>query len=130
MLNMETKGKRPRVGIATLERRKHPRFAVDLPIEYYPIDSATSHPGLLTNLSEGGLLVYLPEPMEIGQHLKMKLFFSAGSDLNAIEMVTEVVWEDIHLGKEWGDYRFGVKFVDISSDDLNELKDFLRSLSK
>ena len=68
--------------------------------------------------------------MEIGQHLKMKLFFSAGSDLNAIEMVTEVVWEDIHLGKEWGDYRFGVKFVDISSDDLNELKDFLRSLSK
>jgi len=127
---MEEKGKRPRVGIATLERRKHPRFSVDLPIEYYPTDPANTHSGRLINLSEGGLLVYLPEPMEIGQRLRMKLFFSAGSDLNAIEMATEVVWQDIHLGKEWGDYRFGLKFVDISLDDLNKLKDFLRSLSR
>jgi len=41
-----------------------------------------------------------------------------------------VVWEDIHLGKGWGDYRVGVKFIDISSDDPNKLKGFLRSLSE
>ncbi len=82
------------------------------------------------NISEEGLLVYLPEQMEIGQHLKMKLFFSFGSDLNIIEILAEVIWEDIHLGKDWGDYRFGVSFIDISPDDLNKLKNFLRSLSE
>jgi metallophosphoesterase superfamily enzyme len=68
--------------------------------------------------------------MEIGQHLQLKLFFVSGSELNTIEMLTEVVWRDIHLGKNWGDYRSGVKFVDISTADLNRLKDFLVSLSK
>jgi metallophosphoesterase superfamily enzyme len=68
--------------------------------------------------------------MEIGQHLRLKLFFASGSELNAIEIIAEVVWMDIHLGKGWGDYRSGVKFVDISSEDLNRLNNFLRSLTK
>jgi hypothetical protein len=50
--------------------------------------------------------------------------------LNIIEILTEVVWEDIHLEKGWGDYRFGVRFVDISPDDLNKLKNFLKGLSE
>ena len=102
---MEEKGMKPRVGIVNLERRKHPRFAVDLPIEYYQTDSSISHTGQLMNASEGGLLVYLPEQIKIGQHLKMKLFLSFGVDLNIIEILTEVVWEDIHLEKGWGDDR-------------------------
>ena len=127
---MEEKEGKPRVGIVNLERRRHPRFTVDLPIEYYKIDSPIHQTGRLTNASEGGLLVYLPEQMEIGQHLKMKLFFSFGSDLNIIEILAEVVWEDIHLGKDWRDYRYGVRFIDTSLDDLNKLKNFLRSLSE
>jgi c-di-GMP-binding flagellar brake protein YcgR len=127
---MEEKGKKPRIGIANLERRKHPRFAVDLPIEYFPIDSSIGHSGRLINLSEAGLLVYFPERIGIGQHLKMKLFFSSGPELHTVEIVSEVVWEDICLEKDWGDYRFGVRFVDIAPDDLHKLKDFLRSLSK
>jgi len=118
------------IGIVNLERRKHPRFEVNLPIEYYRIDSSIAHTGRLMNTSEGGLLIYLPEQIEIGQHLKMKLFLSFGVDLNIIEILTEVVWEDIHLEKGWGDYRFGVRFVDISPEDLNKLKNFLRSLSE
>ena len=67
--------KKPRVGIVNLERRRHPRFTVDLPIEYYQFDSSIHYPGRLMDASEGGLLVYLPERVEVGQHLKMKLFF-------------------------------------------------------
>lgn len=126
---MEEEGKRPRIGIVNLEKRRHPRFTVDLPIEYFKIDSSTPYAGRLINGSEGGLLVYLPERVAIGQHLKMKIFFSFGSDLNIVEIQAEVVWEDIHLGRDWGDYRFGVRFMDISQDDLNKLKDFLRNLS-
>jgi c-di-GMP-binding flagellar brake protein YcgR len=127
---MEEKGMKTHIGIVNLERRKHPRFEVDLPIEYYKTDSSIGHTGRLMNTSEGGLLIYLPEQIKIGQHLKMKLFLSFGVDLNIIEILTEVVWEDIHLEKGWGDYRFGVRFVDISPDDLNKLKNFLKGLSE
>jgi len=127
---MEETQTRPRVGIVNFEKRGHPRFKVDLPIEYSQVDSPIGQAGRVVNASEGGLLVYLPEKMEIGQHLQVKLFFVSGSELNTIEMLTEVVWRDIHLGKNWGDYRSGVKFVDISTADLNRLKDFLESLSK
>ncbi|PIV20587.1 MAG: hypothetical protein COS40_11785, partial [Deltaproteobacteria bacterium CG03_land_8_20_14_0_80_45_14] len=86
--------------------------------------------GRALNISEGGLLIYFPEQMEIGQHLRLKLFFSLGSELNTIEMLAEVVWMDIHLGKDWGDYRSGVKFIDVSSEDIRKLENFLMHLSK
>jgi len=121
---MEEKGKKSRIGIVNLEKRRHPRFAVDLPIEYLQIDSSVPYTGRLLDASEGGLLVYLPERVVVGQHLKMKIFFSFGSELDIIEIEAEVIWEDIHLEKDWGDYRFGVRFIDISQDDVKKLKDF------
>ena len=127
---MEEKGTKPRVGIVNFERRGYPRFTVDLPIEYYQTNSPVSQTGRVINASEGGLLVYLPEKIEMGQHLRLKLFFANGSILNSIEMLTEVVWRDIHLGKDGGDYRSGVRFVDISIEDLDRLKHFLMSLSR
>ena len=118
------------VGVVNLERRKHPRFSVDLPIEYTLIHSPIRTTGQALNASEGGLLVYLPQPTEIGQHLKIKLFFASGSHLNSIEVLAKVVWMNIHFGKDWGDYRCGVEFVDISQGDLNDLKIFLKNLSE
>ena len=116
-----------RYGTVNFEKRKHPRFNLDLPIEYSRTDLFVKH-GRAVNASEGGLLLYLPEQMEIGQHLEIKVFFTSGSKMNTIETLVQVVWIDIHLGEGWGDYRTGVKFVDITPEGLNELKIFLRSL--
>ena len=127
---MEGEGTKPRIGIVNIERRRYPRFSIDLPIEYHPIPLSAFHKGRTSNASEGGLLVYLPERMEIGQFLNVKLFFSSGFNLSTIEVIAEVVWIDIHLDKDWGDYRTGLKFVDISDEDLSRLKDFLTSLSR
>jgi c-di-GMP-binding flagellar brake protein YcgR len=121
---------RSHVGVVNLERRRNPRFSIDLPIEYQLIPPSINYTGRVLNASEGGLLVYLPQQTEIGQRLIIKLFFASGSHLNSIEVVAEVVWMDMHLGKGWGDYRCGVKFIDISSEDLIKLKTFLRSLSE
>jgi c-di-GMP-binding flagellar brake protein YcgR len=128
---MKTEGKdtKPRTGIVNFERRKYPRFSVDLPVEYYQINSSISHTGRALNASEGGLLIYFRELMQIGQHLKLKLFFTSGSKMNTIETLVQVVWIDIHLGEGWRDYRTGVRFVDISQEDLDRLKNLLRSLS-
>ena len=73
-------------------------------------------------------MFYLPEKLEIGQKLRAKLFFTSDPGLECIEVLTEVVWADIHFGKE-GDYRCGVKFREISSEDLDKLRNFLESLS-
>jgi hypothetical protein len=107
------------------EKRKYPRFNVDLPIKY-------SRTNLLfkcaraVNASEGGLLLHLPEELGIGQQLALKLFFPSCADSNIMEMVVQVVWMDIRLRKDWAwDYQTGVRFVDISREDRVVLKNFL-----
>jgi len=121
---------KPRIGIINFEKRKHPRFNVDLPVEYTRVESTLRQTGRALNASEGGLLIYFPERMEIGQQLRVKLYFSTGSDLESVECLVEIVWVDIHLGESWGDHRSGVKFVDVSSEDLNKIRKFLKSLSQ
>jgi c-di-GMP-binding flagellar brake protein YcgR len=127
---MEEKERKFHYGIVNFERRKHPRFNIDLPIEYSLLSSSVNHPGRVLNASEGGLLVYLTEKVEINQMLQVKLFFPSGSELIGIELIAEVVWMDMHLGKNWGDYRCGLRFIDISPEVLNKLKRFLRILSE
>jgi hypothetical protein len=124
----EERQTRPRYGTVNFEKRKHPRFSVDLPAEYNQADLAVKE-GHATNASEGGLLLYLPEQIEIGKYLSLKLFFSMGSELRTVETLVEVVWTDIHLGKDGGDYRTGVRFVEISTEDMGHLRAFLKSLS-
>lgn len=128
-MTIEGKETKPRYGTVNFERRRYPRFNVDLPIEYYRIDSSIGQTGKALNISEGGLLIYFPEQMEIGQHIRLKLFLSLGSGLNTIEVLAKVVWMDIHLDKGWGDYRCGVNFINVSPEDMNKLKKFLGSLS-
>jgi c-di-GMP-binding flagellar brake protein YcgR len=129
-LDSTEKEAKTRYGILNVERRKYPRFSVDLPIEYYRIGSTSSLAGRTRNLGEGGLLIDFPEQMEIGQRLKLRLFLSMDSKMNTIELLVDVVWVDIHIDEGWGDYRSGVKFVDISQDDVTKLKVFLNSLSQ
>ena len=127
---METEEKKAKVryAVANLERRKNARFAIRLAIEYSRANLPINQTGQTVDASEGGLQILLPEQMEIGQKLNMKLFFSSGSQLNSIEVLAEVVWIDILSGD--GEFRSGVKFVDISPEDLLRLKEFLGSLTR
>jgi hypothetical protein len=112
----------------TTEKRKHPRFNIDLPIKYSKTNLFFKY-GRATNASEGGLLVYLSEEVETGQDIALKIFFPPRSELNSLETFVKVVWTDIHLRKDWAwDFRTGVKFVDISPEDKTKFKNFLTSL--
>jgi c-di-GMP-binding flagellar brake protein YcgR len=126
-MEKEEKEAKPLFGVVNFERRKHPRISVDLPVEYWQINNCKSRPSRTVNLSEGGLLFYLSEPIEIGQNLKLNLFIDSGHDLNSVEAIMQVVWKDIHVGQD-GDYRAGMKFVDISTEDMDKLKNFLKGL--
>jgi len=112
------------------EKRKSPRSDVDLPVKYSKTNLFFKH-GRATNASEGGLLISLPEKMDVGHHLVLKLFFPLQSGLNIIEAVVRVVWMNIHLRKDWTwDYRIGVKFEDISQANMTILRSFLTGLEE
>ena len=128
LIDAEEKETKPRPE-AGPERRKYPRFDVYWPVEFNQIGSSVSHDGRVTNLSEGGMLLRSSEQMEIGQHLKSRVSFILGSEINTIEMHAEVVRKDNCLGRAMGDYQCGAKFLDISAGDKNKLNDLLMSLS-
>jgi c-di-GMP-binding flagellar brake protein YcgR len=119
---------KPRYGIADFERRTYRRFPIRLPIEYYRAPSPISQTGQTLDASEGGLQILFPEQVEIGQNLKLKLFFSSESELNTIEMLVEVVWVNTQLGEGEKHYRSGVRFINISPEDMTKLKTFSASL--
>ena len=107
------------------EKRKHPRFNVDLPIKYGRTQLFLKY-ARAVNASQGGLLLRLPEEVEIGQHLALKLFFPSHAELSTIEASVQVVWMDLHMRKDWSwDYQTGVRFVNICAEDMTILKNFL-----
>ncbi len=114
-------------GTVNFERRKHPRFSVNLPVEYQKNDNPKSRPAHTGDLSEGGLLLYISEPIELGQELSLKIFFASARVLTSVNALVEVVWKDIRIENN-GSYRIGVRFVEISSEGLALLKGFLNNL--
>ncbi len=122
----------PKAGSTNVERRKYPRFKVNLPIKYCRVDFDALEEliGRALNISEGGLEIHLSESLEAGQRLTLKLFLSGGSEPNTFESLAEIVWADFNAGGQWGNWRYGVRFVEVSPDNINKLKSFIQGLSK
>ncbi len=101
--------------------RQSPRVFLNLPIEYY----ANNHPprsGHTYNLSPNGVMLNIPERLEIGQPIKLVIFFAVGAKLEAVKVNSQVVWVDEAFSN--GGYRSGVKFLNLSAADKNKLQKF------
>ncbi len=116
--------------MVNFERRKYPRSTIDLRVDYQPIDASLTQAGQAANLSEGGLLIFVPEKLEVDQHLKIRVFLTGGSQPRMIECIGAVAWIDLHLKEGWVEYRCGVRFVEISPADIIKLKTFLQTYLK
>lgn len=125
-MEIEAKETKPDCGWAGRERRKDARIAVNLPVEYWPMDGSRSSPGQTVDVSIGGLLLSLPQAIEVGKKLGLSLFFDAGFHFISIETEVEVVWGDRHAGNG-RDHKVAVKFVDISAEDRERLKRFVKN---
>lgn len=106
------------------EKRKSPRSLAALPLEYGPINSNKSRPGHTVDISEGGVMVALPEQIGVGEKLRLKISFSIGPELHSISTTGKAVWW-IPKREETGHHRYGLEFEDISSEDLEKLRSFL-----
>jgi len=117
-------------GIFVVERRKHPRIRVELPLDYSVVDKEEINKGIVANVSEGGLLVYLPEATELGTFLKIEILFVKGSELNTIKGIAKVVWSDLAAKKAWGEYRYGLEFQSFQEGDFQKLETLLQEVGK
>jgi len=117
-----------KMGVLSIEKRKYPRFSVELPLNYSRVESKEILGGMVANASEGGLLVYLPERMEIGAFLKIEIFYVRGLELDTIQSVAKVVWCDLASRENWGEHRYGLQFQYIDQKDLSRLTTLLKEV--
>ena len=120
---------RSREGIFIVERRKHPRFNIELPLDYR-IEREDRYGGITTNASIGGVLVYLPEAIVVGASLKIEILFAKGSELNSIKANAKVVWSDLAPKEIWGEYRYGLEFESFQEGDFQKLRKLLKELGE
>ena len=99
-----------------------------MPVEYWKVNETRIRAGCTGDISEGGVLLYLPEQMTVGRELRLRLFVDAGFDFLSVEALAQVGWKDLNIKNEGG-CRVGVKFLDISAKDMCNLKNFLKSLA-
>ncbi len=117
-----------RLGVLAVERRKHPRYNVELPLSYSRVDDKELFGGMVTNASGGGILVYLPERMEIGAALRIEIFYLKGLELGTIQTVAKVVWSDLANKGSLGEHRYGLEFQYIDEKDYKRLLALLKEL--
>ena len=95
-----------------------------------PVKRREAFGGMVANASEGGLLVYLPERIEIGTLLKIEIFYVKGLELDTIKAVGKVVWCDLGARESWGEHRYGLQFEYIDKKILQRLTTMLRGVGK
>ncbi len=113
-----------------IEKRKRPRFDLELPIDYFRIDTKENYGGIVANASELGILVYLPERIEMGTALSTEIFYAKGLELDSIKAVGKVVRTDLTGKKTWGEHRYGLQFQAIDKQNLGKLKNLLKEAGK
>jgi c-di-GMP-binding flagellar brake protein YcgR len=119
-----------KMGVLAIEKRRHPRFSVELPLDYSRVNAKETLGGMVANASEGGLLVYLPERIELGALLRIEIFYVKGLELDTIKAVARVVWSDMAARESWGEHRYGLQFENIDEKDFNRLSTLLKEVGK
>jgi c-di-GMP-binding flagellar brake protein YcgR len=112
---------------AESEKRKHLRLSLRLPMEYSFPESSHLRLAYMVDICEGGLLMYAPENLDIGQNLSFKFYYDSAAGLDYIQTPGEVIRVD-RLGISGKEYRCAVRFSDLPADFLKKLRKFLKSL--
>jgi len=118
-------------GVFAIERRRHPRCSIEFPLDYSLVHGKTKYNGGLTaDASEGGLLVYLPERIEVGAILKIEIFYAKALSLDTIPATSKVVWSDLASKQIERESRYGLQFQSIDEGNLNKLKTLMKQAAK
>ena len=126
-LRIGKKGLVPDLVPILTERRIHPRIPLRLPTEYFPAGTTKGRICHTINISESGILLCLPEKIKTGQTLRIEVFYYFDYELASFEALGEVVWFERFEDSD-RESRCALEFMDLSLDDLEKLKRFLRKI--
>ncbi len=112
-------------GRVELERRVFPRFKLEIPVSYV-VENEPPRTGVTANASRGGLLLYLPEKLDSGLRLRIKMFLSDRKAPRMIEVVAKVVWINEQPEPADKGFKAGVAFEQIAPADLEYFLQFER----
>jgi hypothetical protein len=118
------------------EKRRHPRFFVDLPAEYRDIGDSCLRGAIVVNASKGGLLIETVIDIPLGTELSITLLYPKGFELVDLRAVAKIVrkelnWkEDGKVGKKSKEYQYGLKFIQMSDEDRSKLNLLLAGQSE
>jgi hypothetical protein len=107
------------------DRRKHPRVALDLPLEYRMTDIPNAHGALILNGSQMGLLMESVKNIALGTNLKIVVLFPKGYELADFEVSAQIVWKELYWKEDWEGYHYGLKFVSITAHEQWKLRELL-----
>lgn len=124
-MNKRGKGSsQSREGIFLVENRKNPRVSVEFPFDYSLIDGKEAQRGIVADASEGGLLIYLSEKVDVGAFLRIEILLGKPIRPTTIKAIGRVVWADLT------EYCYGVQFLSFFEGDLHKLKMLLREIGQ
>ena len=109
------------------ERRVHPRFMIDLPLEYRDGDGSCLRGGIVVNASEGGFLIETTRDIPVGTELKVVVLFPNGFELANFKAVAMIVWKKPYQREDWKGvpcregYQYGLECTQISEQDRLKL---------
>ncbi len=106
---------------SSLERRKHPRLSVNLPLEYKPVYDFHLRTGLLANLSNKGVLFYCRADMSVGTIIIMTVMYPDDFALSSFEVRAKIIWKDLLFDRDWREYKYGAEFLYVSEQDQVKL---------
>lgn len=109
------------------ERRRFPRFSVDLPLDYQSDDLSKPHGALVLNLSEAGLQLFSLQDLPVGTVLKITVLFPKEFRLSNFKVSAEIVWKSYFNDIDFNGYRYGLRFIELLKEDQWELQELLYS---
>lgn len=119
----------PDYGGAHFDRRQFPRLDATLPCAF-DISEEALPAGVAANVSLGGLLVYLPEPVSAGQVLNLAMKLPGTQDDRLFKARAEVVWAQNGQFQDGWSCQVGLRFFEMSPASFEIWKEFLSTWFK
>jgi hypothetical protein len=104
------------------EKRKYPRFSIDLPLEYQEAETSRARGGIVINASEGGFLIESVKDIPVGTRLNIAVLFPKWFELADFKLVAETLWKEPLWKDDWTGYRYGLNIIQILDEDQTKLK--------
>ena len=107
-----------------VEKREHARARLKVEVTYKTADVFTSN--LSINISTGGIFIKTPKPPPMGTMLDLE--FSLPDQHKTIKADGKIVWVQHPSAKSSMPAGMGIKFRQISAEDLQEISEYVKKI--